>query len=153
CEAVIDDFSSISAKSTAPDRNRGNRYQYDDKCSNADIYQFPLWEFRRHHRGHLDVGLPQDLVDLQRRITDMGHAVFALLLQAAMKQRNNGRRRSSGQQSPVGIGFDDGRNYVRPAVALKNELSRQHFIQKTAERPNIGLLVRHKTASLLGTHI
>jgi hypothetical protein len=70
-----------------------------------------------------------------------------------LEQAEDVRRRRGREQTPVWLGFENGRDRVRRGFAGERRLPGQHFEQHAPEGPDVGSLVHRLPPGLLGAHI
>src|SRR4029434_2429360 len=78
---------------------------------------------------------------------------LGVLLEAALQQAFDARRRDGWQRSQVWIALENGRERIRRRETRERISTGPHLEQDAAERPDISTLVHRGTTSLLRAHI
>ena len=92
-------------------------------------------------------------LDFEARVANVPNAAPGVLLEAALDQLTDARRRVGGQATPLGLALEDRRDRVGGRLAGKRRPRRQHLVQHAAERPDVGALVHRLAPGLLGAHV
>ena len=80
-------------------------------------------------------------------------AALGVLLEAALEQQPQPRRRPARQQRPVRLALQHGGLHVRHGRARERGAAGEHLVEHAAERPQVGAAVDAPPASLLGAHV
>ena len=91
---------------------------------------------RRGGRGNRSAG--KSVLDLNAHIGGILKTLAPVFSQAAPQQQTDRLRRVLRQAGPVRLGsYHRGENF-RDVLALEGLVSRKHFVQHAAERPDVG---------------
>ena len=107
------------------------------------------WRWHEIGRGHAALHFFNSDAGVANGLKPLPH----VLAQTPLDQIANARRNGLRESAPLGIVSYDGGKRLRNGLPTKCALARQHLIEQTTERPNVGTAIDGLALGLFGRHV